>query len=137
MSDIVFVDTGAWFAGMVRNDQFHEAAVECRMSLTAAGERFFTSNLVINETTMLLERKAGRKHAILFLRAVMTDPAIRVLHIDQQLEHEGYRLYQKYKDQTYSITDCVSFAAMKLYRIKTAFTFDRHFTDMGFIAVPD
>ena len=39
---------------------------------------------------------------------------------------------RKYADQDVSYTDCVSFAIMHRLRIRTAFTFDRHFRLAGF-----
>ena len=38
----------------------------------------------------------------------------------------------KYADQRVTFTDCVSFAIMRRRRIRTAFTFDRHFEARGF-----
>jgi uncharacterized protein len=39
---------------------------------------------------------------------------------------------RKYADQGVSFTDCVSFAIMRRHKIRTAFTFDRHFKLAGF-----
>lgn len=85
---------------------------------------------------MLLERKVSRKEAIKFLRAVLHDPLIETVHADESIEENGFKLYQKYKDQNFSIVDCVSFVIMKEYGIKRAFTFDGHFSLMGFIIEP-
>ena len=35
-----------------------------------------------------------------------------------------------------SLVDCVSFATMRRLGIKTAFVFDRHFSEQGFVCVP-
>jgi predicted nucleic acid-binding protein len=39
---------------------------------------------------------------------------------------------RKFADQGMSFTDCVSFAIMRRRRIRTVFTFDRHFQQAGF-----
>ncbi len=64
------------------------------------------------------------------------DPLIEIVHADEEIEQEGFLLYQKYKDQDYSIADCVSFVVMQLYNISRCFTFDRHFSTMGFDIEP-
>ena len=38
----------------------------------------------------------------------------------------------KFRDKTYSFTDCTSFAAMKAGNLKKALTTDHHFTQAGF-----
>jgi predicted nucleic acid-binding protein len=38
----------------------------------------------------------------------------------------------QFADQRIGLTDCVSFAIMRRHKIRTAFTFDRHFRLAGF-----
>ncbi len=134
MNKIVFIDTGAWFAGIAKNDQYHDQAMKHRNHLMKENVRFITTNLVIHETTMLLERKVSKKEAIKFLKAVLKDPLVEIIHADEYIEQEGFLLYQQYKDQGFSITDCISFVVMKQYQISRCFTFDQHFSTMGFDA---
>ena len=136
MNKTVFIDTGAWFAGIAKNDQFHTRAMKHRNRLLKEKCRFITTNLVIHESTMLLERKVSKKEAIKFLKAVLKDPLIEIIHADEDIEREGFELYQKYKDQDFSIADCVSFAVMQQYKISRSFTFDVHFSTMGFAVEP-
>jgi len=49
---------------------------------------------------------------------------------------EAWQLFQRYRDKRYSFTDCVSFAVMKRLKLKTALTFDKHFTQAGFERKP-
>jgi predicted nucleic acid-binding protein len=35
-----------------------------------------------------------------------------------------------------SLVDCVSFETMRVLKVTTAFTFDRHFKEQGFICLP-
>jgi uncharacterized protein len=132
MNKSVFVDTSAWFAGIAKNDQYNEQAMECRNRLLKGNTRFFTSNSIIHETTMLLERKVSKKEAVRFLKAILRDPGVEIIHADEEMEEEAYVLYQKYKDQDFSITDCISFAIMHRYQISRCFTYDHHFSSMGF-----
>jgi predicted nucleic acid-binding protein len=74
MSKNVFVDTSAWFAGIAKNDQFNEQAIKCHNQLLKGNTQFITSNLVIHESTMLLERKVSKREAIRFLKIICKDP---------------------------------------------------------------
>ena len=132
MNNTVFIDTGALFAGIAKNDQYHQQAMKHRNRLLKEKVRFMTTNLIIHESTMLLERKVSKKEAVKFLKAVLKDPLVEIVHADEDIEQEGFALYQKYKDRDFSIADCISFVVMKRYRISRCFTFDHHFTTMGF-----
>jgi hypothetical protein len=136
MNKRVFVDTGAWFAGLVSNDQHHALAMSHRATLLKRGSLLVTSNLVVHETTMLLERKASRRAAIRFLREIYSDSMVEIIHADRTVESEGLEIYQKYQDQDYSITDSISFAIMRRLGISHCFAFDRHFQTMGFHVDP-
>lgn len=136
MNNTIFIDTGAWFAGIAKNDQYHQQAMEHRNRLLKKNNRFVTTNLVIHESTMLLERKVSKKEAIKFLKAILKDSQIEIVHADEDIELEGYKLYQKFRDQDFSIADCISFVVMKQYQITRCFTFDHHFSTMGFAVEP-
>ncbi len=136
MNNPVFIDTGAWFAGIAKNDQYHQHAMKHRNRLLKEKSRFITTNLVIHESTMLLERKVSKKEAVRFLKAVLKDPLVEIVHADEEIEREGFAIYQKYKDQDFSIADCISFVIMKRYQIPRCFTFDHHFSAMGFDVEP-
>lgn len=132
----MFVDTSAWFAGIAKNDQYNEHATKCRNQLLKGNSRFITSNLIIHETTMLLERKVSKKEAIRFLKVILKDSHVEIIHADEDIELEAYELYQKYKDQDFSVADCISFVIMRRYQISKCFTFDHHFSTMGFDLCP-
>jgi predicted nucleic acid-binding protein len=136
MIKTIFVDTSAWFAGIDRSDQNHAVAIAHAKRLNKEKFQLITSNLVIHETVMLLERKATRKDAIRFYKTIQTDMLVEIVHATEELEDAGYALYQKYQDQDYSVTDCISFAVMNEYTISRSFTFDRHFAEMGFEIEP-
>jgi len=57
-------------------------------------------------------------------------------HSDSKMEDAAEDILRHYKDQGFSYTDAVSFALMKHYKIDHAFSFDRHFTTVGFTLIP-
>jgi predicted nucleic acid-binding protein len=40
-------------------------------------------------------------------------------------------------DKDFSYTDCTSFAVMQLLGLDTAFAFDQHFRQFGFVCLPE
>jgi uncharacterized protein len=55
-----------------------------------------------------------------------------LIAVDDTLFREAWALFQRQQDKRYSLTDCVSFAVMKRMKLKTALSFDKHFTQAGF-----
>jgi len=132
----VFIDTGAWFAIADKSDYFHNKAIEIFKNFIKDGTVLITSNFIINETVMLLTRKISKKTAIQFLDMIYADQNLNIAMIDESIEEKAYKIFKSYKDQDFSITDCSSFVIMKESKIKTAFTFDKHFKTMKFSVTP-
>lgn len=132
----VFIDTGVWYALADKSDQFHGKSTDYIKRLMQNGVSLVTTNLVIHETVMLLSRKLSKKAAIRFLDMVYLDDTLEIKENDEIIEQKAYKVFKKYHDQDFSITDCVSFTIMKDHHIKKAFTFDRHFKVMKFTVVP-
>lgn len=49
----------------------------------------------------------------------------------------AYDVYTRYRDKTWSFTDCTSFVLMKRLAITTAISLDEHFRQMPGIAIAD
>lgn len=131
----VFVDTGVWYAMADKSDQYHKKAIEYIKKLVT-NNNFVTTNLVIHETLMLLSRKISKTAAIKFLDMIYSQDNIKIIENEDSIEQKAYRIFKKYTDQDFSITDCLSFVVMKENRIKKAFTFDKHFKTMKFTVIP-
>jgi uncharacterized protein len=61
---------------------------------------------------------------------------IEFIQVDANLLAEGWQYFQQHQDKDYSLTDCISFIVMRKQGITTAFTFDRHFEQAGFLKQP-
>lgn len=131
-----FVDTGAWYAVADTADQFHSIAVKHFNCLLSNKVLLYTTNLVIHETVMLLSRKVSKSAAILFLDTIYNDENVSIVENQKTIEKRGFRIFKKYDDQDFSITDCVSFVVLKDLKIKRVFSFDRHFSIMKFTLEP-
>jgi predicted nucleic acid-binding protein len=104
---MVFVDTSAFFAWYVRRDALHPIAVKHFRELEES--RLITTNQ----------------------RFYAPNP-IDIVHTDRLDESAAIAFFRKFADQRVGFTDCISFAVMRRYGIRTAFTFDRNFVDAGF-----
>ena len=132
----LFVDTDAWFALADKSDRQHKRAVDIYPELLKETHHLTTTNLVVAETYVLIRRSMGHHPATTFLENISASPRVVKIYSDNTLEETAESILSQYKDQNFSYTDAVSFAVMKDYGIKQAFTFDQHFLTAGFIVVP-
>ena len=132
----VFVDTGVWYAMADKSDQFHKKTITYIKKLISNNVSFITTNLVIHETVMLLSRRLSKKAAITFLDMVYSEDHIEIIENDEIIEQKAYKIFKKFTDQDFSITDCISFVVLKEKRIKKVLTFDKHFKTMKFVVIP-
>ena len=133
---MIFIDTGAFLARYLRNDQYHTSAVAIWKKLTSSQENCVTSNFVLDETFTLLGRRAGYGFAVQRAKNIYASLALTICRPDREDEINALQLFGKYADQQVSFTDCISFVLMKRERIHRAFSFDRHFEFAGFHLIP-
>ena len=132
----VFVDTGAWFALQVEDDEHHAAARHTLPALLAACRSLVTSNLIIGETYTLLRMTKGFTEAQRFLDKIQQSPRLERLFVTEGVEQQAYQLLRRYADQSFSFVDATSFTLMRQQRMRYAFAFDRHFVTAGFLRIP-
>ena len=133
---IVFVDTGAWVAIADKNDQYADEASQLYKNLILKREHLFSTDLVLVETYNLLSQTIGSKTTISFGNRLKLIPFLKIISITSGDWERGWRILEKYSDKDFSFTDCTTFALMERLKIKTAFSFDAHFTQYGFIRIP-
>ena len=133
---MIFIDTGAFIARYIQDDQYHGKAVELWKRLEHRSVRLFTSNFVLDETLTLLGRRAGYPFAVERARVIYASEVLSILRPSEDSEYEAIDLFSKYADQKVSFTDCVSFALMHHQKITQVFSFDHHFEMAGFSLYP-
>ena len=138
MSDrpAVFVDTGPWIALVDARDQWHEPAVKMMNRLRAEQQLLVTSNLVLMEVYMGLVGRIQRS-AIARLRASIHASSLTHLErVDSLTEELAWDVFMRYDDKDLSLIDCTSFVIMEQLGLTQAFTFDRHFAQVGIQTLP-
>ena len=132
----VFVDTGAWFAVQVSDDEWHGSAVRTLRGLLAGASALVTTNHVIGETYTLLRVVCSHAAAVRFLDHLEDTKRLDKIFVHHETEARAFRLLRQHADQDFSFVDATSFAVMRAERIRHAFAFDRHFSTAGFLRVP-
>ncbi len=133
---MIFIDAGPFIARHSARDQYHQVAVGRWDRLLAQRRPLVTSNFVLDEAVTQLARHAGYAFAASRAARWFASPSLLILRPDADDERAALAWFTKFADQKISFTDCVSFALMERYQVRTAFTFDRHFRLAGFAAEP-
>lgn len=127
----MFLDTSGLFCYLHRDEPKHDEAVSL---IANANQRFLTHNYVITELIALsIIRRFPQSQVLAFTLALMDNPDIETVWIDQQLHNKGLNLLFNRQDKSYSLCDAVSFVLMKQFNISKALTTDYHFEQEGFI----
>ena len=133
---MIYIDTGAFLARHLSNDQYHRQANAFWDLIRKKQEKCVTSNFVLDETFTLLARRAGYSFAAQRAKNMYASDSIDILRPTREDELEAVAVFEKYSDHRLSFTDCVSLVLMKINKIKRVFTFDYHFRLAGFHIYP-
>jgi predicted nucleic acid-binding protein len=130
---VIFVDTSAWYADFVNDDENHSAARE--FFLSGSSSTFFTTEYVVTDVLNLLTVRGyadrAREVAVEFFEVKLAIVEW-VTRTDVERAREVFR---QFSDKRWSFTDCVSYAVIERLQIKKAFAFDRHFRQFGIVEV--
>ena len=74
-----------------------------------------------------------RSKALTYIRAIRDSTWIEVVHIDERLDNQAWKLLEARLDKTWSLVDCASFVVMSERNLTDALTTDRHFEQAGFV----
>jgi len=131
-----FVDTNAWIASYDIKDQYHSQATNFLKELLGKPITLITSDYIIDETITFLRMNVSYAKAVNFKESIDQSAISIVKSISDEIRNSAWSIFLKYSDQEFSFTDCTSFALMKDLSLKKAFTFDSHFSIMGFECLP-
>ncbi len=132
----VFLDTGYILALELSNDQHHQAATQHWQRVRTSLPPLVTTSYVFDEVVTYFNSRGYHAKAVQVGNNLLRSPAVQLVHVDETLFHAGWTYLQHYQDKDFSLTDCISFIVMQKFGISTAFAFDRHFTQAGFLKEP-
>ncbi|GDZ94128.1 hypothetical protein PA905_20800 [Planktothrix agardhii CCAP 1459/11A] len=131
----VFADTGYWVALLNPKDELHQKARDISKQMDSL--YILTSEMVLAEVLNDFSKRGAffRQAAIELIESLYNHTNVTVIQQSSSQFQEGLLLYKKRPDKEWSITDCVSFKIMEEYGITEALAYDKHFEQVGFIAL--
>ena len=129
----LFVDTGAWYALVDKNDPDHKSAEHFLRNNKIP---LLTTNFVFDETITLIRSRLGWNISKEFGQRLKDSRFVSLIAVKDEDEEKAWEIFLKYKDKDFSYTDCTSFAVMERLKLDAAFSFDSHFQTMKFQVMP-
>jgi predicted nucleic acid-binding protein len=130
----VFADTFYWIALTNRGDE-HAPEVLRFDDLLSEGAVCTTEEVLAELLTFFAADNWLRSRAVETVREILSDPAVHIIPQSHESFVSGFDLYAARPDKSYSLTDCISMAAMKRAGLTEALTNDRHFEQEDFRAL--
>ena len=132
----IFVDTAGWMAMADRNDPLHTDARKVRDEWLKEGGTLVTTDYVMDETLTLIRMRIGIDASERWWDQVSESPRLKVEWMNPERAEKARRWFFKWRDKSFSFTDCTSFVVMRELQLKKALTGDGHFKDAGFDILP-
>jgi uncharacterized protein len=134
---VTFVDTSAFYALADKGDVNHRRASSTLKTLSRNRTPLVTTSEVFAETITLARYRIGHLAAVKVGEKLLASSWCRIVDVSEQIRQAGWQIFVQYDDQSFSFTDCTSFAVMRGMAISEAFTFDRRdFAAAGFTVLP-
>lgn len=119
----LFVDSSVLYAVADRADRYKKRAQE----VVSRGERLVTTDHVLAESWLLIQRRLGWSFAEQFWSRLRAGKVAMEFLRPGDLDH-AWRIGEAFPDQGFSIVDRTSFAVMERLGIDSVATFDDHFS---------
>lgn len=132
MNDLVFVDTGAWFAAVVPWDANHAAATTWFARNQAP---LITTDYVVDETLTLLRARGEGLRALELGKRFFAGQLATVHHLTPEEIHAAWKTFESLRDKDWSFTDCTSKIAIEQFGCTRAVAFDGHFRQFGVVPI--
>lgn len=127
------MDTGAWYALADRKDPDHRSIAQC---LHEHAGRLLTTNFIFDETVTLIRYRLGSSPARVFGEELLRGNVARLAAVSRRDEVRAWEIFNRYRDKSFSFTDCTSFAVMQRLGIATAIAIDEDFRSFGLACLP-
>lgn len=130
----IFVDTGAWMALEITNDQYYLRARAYYQKATKGRTLFFTNDYVLDEVYTRLIYDVHLKAAQEFHQQILSAVDRRqlvILEVGDKDRQLAWQILHKYSDHEFSFTDATIVAQITELHLDEIFTFDKHFREIN------
>ncbi len=134
--DHYFLDASYIIALELADDQNHKKAIQHWQNLDKKQLKLTTTSYIFDEFVTFLNSRNLHNKAVEIGTRLINSSVVQFIHVNEQIFLEGWNLFQKYNDKSYSLTDCISFNIMSQFKIDNALTCDQHFSQAGFHKLP-
>ena len=131
---ICYVDTSAFLATLSADDKNHISAKQQWTELILAEATLVCSDYVLLESLALIQHRIGLAAVRVFHEDIF--PLLSIEWVDESTYRAGIASVFTAARRDLSLVDCVSFEIMRRLGIRSAFAFDNHFKEQGFICLP-
>lgn len=132
----LFVDTAGWMALADAADPAFAQARSSRDRWLREGGTLVSSDYVADETLTLIRMRLGLDAAERWWIQVSASPRVRWESVGAERAERARGWFFRWRDKSFSFTDCTSFAIMRELRLRAALTTDHHFVQAGFETLP-
>lgn len=136
MTNIYFLDTSYILSLEIQNDSAHQRVLQNWATLAISNVFLVTTTYVFDQVVTFFNSRNLHYKAVEVGNRLLESPDLELIQIYQTLFDRGWQYFQKHKDKSYSLTDCLSFIVMQEREIVTALTLDNHFSQAGFQILP-
>ncbi|MBW3623278.1 MAG: PIN domain-containing protein [Armatimonadetes bacterium] len=131
-----FLDTSYLLALELSSDRNHSRAQTHWNRVKSSLPPLLTTSYIFDEVVTFLNSRGHHAKAVQIGQTLLQSPTIHLLHVDVMLFHAAWDYFRRHNDKAYSLTDCISFVVMQQMGIRSAYTFDHHFTQAGYRMEP-
>lgn len=131
---LCYVDTSAFLATLSADDENHISAKQQWTELILAEATLVCSDYVLLESLALIQHRIGLAAVRVFHEDIF--PLLSIEWVDESTYRAGIASVLTAARRDLSLVDCVSFEIMRRLGIHSAFAFDKHFKEQGFICLP-
>ena len=125
----VFADTSFYLALLRDDDALHRRA----LAESRIGRPIITTEFILLELGNACARAADHADFLALVAGIRASPRISIIPLSSGLFNRGLELMAERLDKNWSLTDCISFIAMRDYNFTIVLTADHHFRQAGFL----
>ena len=126
----VFIDTGAFIAYFIKQDEFHDNAVARYNFYVQQKATLLTSDYILDELFTWFSAKQPKhflEKLVTAIRKMQSAGEIRVLDIDKSIFAKAMEVLLKFQEHKISFTDATSYILYKDFSLDEIFTLDSDF----------